>query len=149
MNTRSDLAEENFTKVRSQFRSSFGSDAIARFQSAQAGGKVAARGSTGRVSPLGSGRDGIARAVLQALARSGVEIRGKEVKVRRSLHQSCGSLWLKMANVLLEFKASAGDSEPPTRPVLIVGQLGNLQQLSWAQVKGKLQPAVTKEVSFT
>lgn len=54
-----------------------------------------------------------------------------------------------MANVLLEFKASAGDSEPPTRPVLIVGQLGNLQQLSWAQVKGKLQPAVTKEVSFT
>lgn len=51
-----------------------------------------------------------------------------------------------MANVSLEFKASAGDSEPQNRPVLIVGQLGNLQQLQWAQVQGKLQPAVTKEV---
>ncbi|XP_062401194.1 probable aminopeptidase NPEPL1 [Sardina pilchardus] len=51
-----------------------------------------------------------------------------------------------MANVVLEFKASAGDSEPQNRPVLIVGQLSNLQQLNWTQVKGKLQPAVTKEV---
>ncbi|XP_048111647.1 LOW QUALITY PROTEIN: probable aminopeptidase NPEPL1 [Alosa alosa] len=51
-----------------------------------------------------------------------------------------------MANVVLEFKASAGDSEPQNRPVLIVGQLGNLQQLNWTQVKGKLQPVVTKEV---
>lgn len=32
---------------------------------------------------------GLKRAVLQALARSGVEIRGKEVKVHRSLHQTC------------------------------------------------------------
>ena len=51
-----------------------------------------------------------------------------------------------MANVALEFKASAGDSEPQNRPILIIGQLGNLQQLNWTQVKGKLQPAVTKEV---
>ncbi|KAL2091208.1 hypothetical protein ACEWY4_013471 [Coilia grayii] len=51
-----------------------------------------------------------------------------------------------MANVVIEFKASAGDSEPQNRPVLIIGQLGNLQQLDWAQVKGKLQPVVTKEV---
>uniref|UniRef100_A0A672RIK5 Probable aminopeptidase NPEPL1 n=1 Tax=Sinocyclocheilus grahami TaxID=75366 RepID=A0A672RIK5_SINGR len=51
-----------------------------------------------------------------------------------------------MANVLLEFKASAGDSEPQTRPVLFVGQLANLQQLNWTQVKGKLQPVVTKEI---
>ncbi|KAL0191631.1 hypothetical protein M9458_014329, partial [Cirrhinus mrigala] len=50
-----------------------------------------------------------------------------------------------MANVLLEFKASAGDSEPQSRPVLIVGQLANLQQLNWTHVKGKLQPVVTKE----
>ncbi|MBN3298157.1 putative aminopeptidase NPEPL1 [Amia ocellicauda] len=50
-----------------------------------------------------------------------------------------------MANVVLEFKASAGDAEPQSRPVLIVGQLANLQQLTWAQVKGKLQPAVIKE----
>lgn len=51
-----------------------------------------------------------------------------------------------MANVLLEFKASAADSEPQNRPVLIVGQLANLQQINWTQVKGKLQPVVTKEV---
>ncbi|KAI2663846.1 putative aminopeptidase NPEPL1 [Labeo rohita] len=51
-----------------------------------------------------------------------------------------------MANVLLEFKASAGDSEPQSRPVLIVGQLANLQQINWTHVKGKLQPVVTKEI---
>ncbi|XP_016367688.1 probable aminopeptidase NPEPL1 [Sinocyclocheilus rhinocerous] len=51
-----------------------------------------------------------------------------------------------MANVLLEFKASAGDSEPQNRPVLIVGQLANLQQINWTQVKGKLQSVVTKEI---
>lgn len=51
-----------------------------------------------------------------------------------------------MANVVLEFKASAGDSEPQTRPVLVVGQLSSLQQISWTQVKGKLQPAVSKEI---
>lgn len=51
-----------------------------------------------------------------------------------------------MANVLLEFKASAGDSEPQTRPVLIIGQQANLQQASWSQIKGKLQPVVSKEV---
>jgi len=53
-----------------------------------------------------------------------------------------------MANVVLEFKASAGDSEPQNRPVLIVGQLANLQQINWTQVKGKLQPVVTKEVTY-
>ncbi|KAL4655753.1 putative aminopeptidase NPEPL1 isoform X1 [Arapaima gigas] len=50
-----------------------------------------------------------------------------------------------MANVLLEFKAAAGDSEPQNRPVLFVGQLSNLQQVSWTQTKGKLQPVVNKE----
>uniref|UniRef100_A0A8C5BUE3 Cytosol aminopeptidase domain-containing protein n=1 Tax=Gadus morhua TaxID=8049 RepID=A0A8C5BUE3_GADMO len=51
-----------------------------------------------------------------------------------------------MANVLLEFKAAAGDSEPQSRPVLVIGQQNNLQQVNWSQIKGKLQPAVSKEV---
>ncbi|KAL6458582.1 hypothetical protein MHYP_G00338120 [Metynnis hypsauchen] len=51
-----------------------------------------------------------------------------------------------MANVVLEFKADAGDSEPPNRPVLVVGQLSNLQQTNWTQIKAKLQPAVSKEM---
>ncbi|KAF7659636.1 hypothetical protein LDENG_00295000 [Lucifuga dentata] len=52
----------------------------------------------------------------------------------------------KMANVVLEFQAFPGDSEPQTRPVLIIGQQSNLQQVSWSQIKGKLQPAVSTEV---
>ncbi|CAI9585771.1 unnamed protein product [Staurois parvus] len=51
-----------------------------------------------------------------------------------------------MANVRLEFKASAGDGDPQTRPILILGQLPNLQRLLWAEVRGKLQPRVTEEV---
>lgn len=50
-----------------------------------------------------------------------------------------------MANVVLEFKVSAGDSEPQFRPVLIVGQQNNLQQVCWSSIKGKLQPVVSKE----
>ncbi|KAM8867148.1 putative aminopeptidase NPEPL1 isoform 1-T1 [Synchiropus picturatus] len=53
---------------------------------------------------------------------------------------------MKMANVVLEFKVSAGDSEPQSRPVLILGQQANLQQVNWSQVRGKLQPAVSKEI---
>lgn len=53
-----------------------------------------------------------------------------------------------MANVVLEFKSSAGDSEPQSRPVLILGQQTHLQQLTWSQVKGKLQPVVNKEVNY-
>lgn len=52
----------------------------------------------------------------------------------------------EMASVVLEFKSSAGDSEPPSRPVLIIGQLVNLQKVGWNQIKGKLQPGVSKEV---
>uniref|UniRef100_A0A1A8FJD4 Aminopeptidase-like 1 n=1 Tax=Nothobranchius korthausae TaxID=1143690 RepID=A0A1A8FJD4_9TELE len=51
-----------------------------------------------------------------------------------------------MANVVMEFKSAAGDSEPQSRPVLIMGQQANLQQVSWSQIKGKLQPVVNKEV---
>ncbi|KAM4582691.1 putative aminopeptidase NPEPL1 [Fundulus diaphanus] len=50
-----------------------------------------------------------------------------------------------MANVVLEFKVSAGDSDPHSRPVLILGQQSNLQQVSWSHIKGKLQPVVSKE----
>lgn len=50
-----------------------------------------------------------------------------------------------MANVVLEFKASVGDLDPQSCPVLIIGQLGYLQQINWTQVKGKLLPVVTKE----
>ncbi|XP_015253379.1 PREDICTED: probable aminopeptidase NPEPL1 [Cyprinodon variegatus] len=50
-----------------------------------------------------------------------------------------------MANVVLEFKVSAGDSEPQSRPVLILGQQNHLQDVCWSQIKGKLQPAVSKE----
>lgn len=52
----------------------------------------------------------------------------------------------EMASVVLEFKPSAGDSEPQNRPVLIIGQLVNLQKVGWNQIKGKLHPGVSKEV---
>lgn len=52
-----------------------------------------------------------------------------------------------MANVVLEFTASAGDSEPQNRPVLIIGQQAALQQANWNQIKGKLEPVVSKEVT--
>ncbi|XP_028667786.1 probable aminopeptidase NPEPL1 isoform X3 [Erpetoichthys calabaricus] len=52
---------------------------------------------------------------------------------------------LNMANVTLEFRESTGDSDPLTRPVLILGQLSNLQRVSWSQLQGKLQPSVNQE----
>ncbi|OCT62470.1 hypothetical protein XELAEV_18043552mg [Xenopus laevis] len=51
-----------------------------------------------------------------------------------------------MANVRLEFKASAGDADPQTRPLLVLGQLHNLQRVPWAELKGKLHPRVTEEI---
>ncbi|XP_069809173.1 probable aminopeptidase NPEPL1 [Dendropsophus ebraccatus] len=51
-----------------------------------------------------------------------------------------------MANVRLEFKSSAGDADPQSRPVLILGQLPNLHRVLWSDVRGKLQPRVTEEV---
>lgn len=54
-----------------------------------------------------------------------------------------------MANVVLEFKASVGDFDPQSCPVLIIGQLGYLQQVNWNQVKGNLLPVVTKEARDT
>ena len=50
----------------------------------------------------------------------------------------------------LDFQASCGDSEPPSRPVLILGGQSNLQSPAvWSQVKGKLEPHVSKEVMNT
>ncbi|XP_068118258.1 probable aminopeptidase NPEPL1 [Hyperolius riggenbachi] len=51
-----------------------------------------------------------------------------------------------MAGVRLEFAASAGDGDPQSRPLLILGQLNNLLRLVWNDVRGKLQPRVTEEV---
>ncbi|KAK1173722.1 putative aminopeptidase NPEPL1 isoform X1 [Acipenser oxyrinchus oxyrinchus] len=51
-----------------------------------------------------------------------------------------------MAAVELEFcQGSEDESDPRDKPVLIVGQRGNLQKLTWKQVRGKLQPRVNEE----
>ncbi|XP_055578467.1 probable aminopeptidase NPEPL1 isoform X2 [Falco biarmicus] len=51
-----------------------------------------------------------------------------------------------MANVQLQFQASAGEADPQSRPLLVLGQLHNLHRLPWAQLRGKLQPRVTEEI---
>ncbi|KAJ1123113.1 hypothetical protein NDU88_001586 [Pleurodeles waltl] len=51
-----------------------------------------------------------------------------------------------MANVALEFVADAGDGDPQSRPLLLLGQLPHLQRLLWSQLRGKLQPRVQEEV---
>lgn len=52
-----------------------------------------------------------------------------------------------MANVGLQFQASAGDADPQSRPLLLLGQLPHLHRVPWSHVRGKLQPRVTEEVS--
>lgn len=52
----------------------------------------------------------------------------------------------KMANVGLQFQASAGDADPQTRPLLLLGQLHHLHRVPWSHVRGKLQPRVTEEL---
>lgn len=52
-----------------------------------------------------------------------------------------------MANVGLQFLASAGDADPQSRPLLLLGQLHHLHRVPWSHVRGKLQPRVTEEVS--
>nr|XP_045013705.1 probable aminopeptidase NPEPL1 [Jaculus jaculus] len=51
-----------------------------------------------------------------------------------------------MANVGLQFQASAGDADPQSRPVLLLGQLHHLHRVPWSHVRGKLQPRVTEEL---
>uniref|UniRef100_A0A8D0C0Z5 Aminopeptidase like 1 n=1 Tax=Salvator merianae TaxID=96440 RepID=A0A8D0C0Z5_SALMN len=51
-----------------------------------------------------------------------------------------------MANVQLEFQASAGEADPQSRPLLVLGQLQNLHRLPWTHLRGKLQPRVTEEI---
>ncbi|XP_077808209.1 putative aminopeptidase NPEPL1 isoform X2 [Macaca mulatta] len=51
-----------------------------------------------------------------------------------------------MANVGLQFQASAGDSDPQSRPLLLLGQLHHLHRVPWSHVRGKLQPRVTEEL---
>uniref|UniRef100_A0A8C0XDR4 Cytosol aminopeptidase domain-containing protein n=1 Tax=Castor canadensis TaxID=51338 RepID=A0A8C0XDR4_CASCN len=52
----------------------------------------------------------------------------------------------KMANVGLQFQASAGDADPQSRPLLLLGQLPHLHRVPWSHVRGKLQPRVTEEL---
>lgn len=52
-----------------------------------------------------------------------------------------------MANVGLQFQASAGDADPQSRPLLLLGQLHHLHRVPWSHIRGKLQPRVTEEVS--
>ncbi|XP_045385530.1 probable aminopeptidase NPEPL1 isoform X2 [Lemur catta] len=51
-----------------------------------------------------------------------------------------------MANVGLQFQASAGDADPQSRPLLLLGQLHHLLRVPWSHVRGKLQPRVTEEL---
>uniref|UniRef100_A0A8C0Z1K8 Aminopeptidase like 1 n=1 Tax=Canis lupus familiaris TaxID=9615 RepID=A0A8C0Z1K8_CANLF len=51
-----------------------------------------------------------------------------------------------MANVGLQFQASAGDADPQSRPLLLLGQLHHLHRVPWSHVRGKLQPRVTEEL---
>ncbi|XP_049724902.1 probable aminopeptidase NPEPL1 isoform X2 [Elephas maximus indicus] len=51
-----------------------------------------------------------------------------------------------MANVGLQFLASAGDADPQSRPLLLLGQLPHLHRVPWSHVRGKLQPRVTEEL---
>lgn len=53
----------------------------------------------------------------------------------------------KMASVGLQFQASAGDADPQSRPLLLLGQLHHLHRVPWSHVRGKLLPRVTEEVS--
>ncbi|XP_048205620.1 probable aminopeptidase NPEPL1 isoform X2 [Perognathus longimembris pacificus] len=51
-----------------------------------------------------------------------------------------------MANVGLQFQASAGDADPQSRPLLLLGRLHHLHRVPWSHVRGKLQPRVTEEL---
>ncbi|XP_053429642.1 probable aminopeptidase NPEPL1 isoform X1 [Nycticebus coucang] len=51
-----------------------------------------------------------------------------------------------MASVGLQFQASAGDADPQSRPLLLLGQLHHLLRVPWSHVRGKLQPRVTEEL---
>ncbi|XP_031228784.1 probable aminopeptidase NPEPL1 isoform X2 [Mastomys coucha] len=51
-----------------------------------------------------------------------------------------------MTSVGLQFQASAGDADPQSRPLLLLGQLQHLHRVPWSHVRGKLQPRVTEEL---
>ena len=47
----------------------------------------------------------------------------------------------------LKFTGKLSQSDPQTTPVRIIGQLRNLNKISYDDVKMKLEPVVTAEVS--
>lgn len=53
---------------------------------------------------------------------------------------------IKVSN---KYHAESRTSDPATEPVLIVGQLKNLQKVNFQQVKNKLMPRVSIEVSVS
>jgi len=52
-----------------------------------------------------------------------------------------------MAKVKLHFSSTLTRSDPLENPVIIIGQLKNLNRLSFNDVRVKLEPRVTEEVS--
>lgn len=90
---------------------------------------------------------GAARSSVVPAPRSRSRSRGGAVRTGRAEPSRAGpGGGRKMANVQLEFQASAGEADPQSRPLLVLGQLHNLHRLPWAQLRGKLQPRVTEEV---
>lgn len=90
------------------------------------------RGRRGRAA--GQGRGGAEARPEREPERSGRGVRGE------------GRGPAKMANVGLQFQASAGDADPQSRPLLLLGQLHHLHRVPWSHVRGKLQPRVTEEL---
>lgn len=103
------------------------------------GGPCTSRERPGAAGGGGAGRPGRAGAAPRP-GRSGA-------RAERGGGQAGGAGRRKMANVGLQFQASAGDADPQSRPLLLLGQLHHLHRVPWSHVRGKLQPRVTEEVS--
>lgn len=56
---------------------------------------------------------------------------------------------MSTAPVSIKFKWGLSASDPEQKPVLFVGQGAHLSALSWQDVRCKLEPKVTEEVSIT
>ena len=50
--------------------------------------------------------------------------------------------------VTTKYHAAERTSDPAAEPVVIIGQLKNLQKVNYDQVKSKLMPRVNEEVSL-
>lgn len=100
--------------------------------------RVGPAGRRGPAAAAKAGRRGRAGRGGAEPGRSGAQGAGRPGRGRRGG---------KMASVGLQFQASAGDADPQSRPLLLLGQLQHLHRVPWSHVRGKLQPRVTEEVS--